>query len=64
MWALQFHGEVSASIVADWISHYWSELPGMGVQPARLRRDTARHADTQARTAAVIADAFVRAGGR
>ena len=63
-WALQFHGEVNESIVADWISHYSRELPGMGVQTARLRRDTARYADAQARTAAVIADGFLRAGGR
>jgi GMP synthase (glutamine-hydrolysing) len=62
VWALQFHGEVDEDLVAAWIEHYGPALPRMGVDPAALRRETARHADAQARTAALIAETFVGAG--
>jgi GMP synthase-like glutamine amidotransferase len=60
-WALQFHVEVTEALLGDWIDHYGDELPGMGVDAAALRHDTAAHAPAQRRTAARVADAFVHA---
>ena len=52
-------------LLDDWIRHYGSELPGMGVDPATLRRETAVHGPAQMRTAARVAEAFVATvGGR
>jgi GMP synthase (glutamine-hydrolysing) len=63
-WALQFHVEVTEALLDDWIDHYGPELPGMGVDPATLRRDTAVHGPAQIGTAAHVAEAFVeRVGG-
>lgn len=58
-WALQFHVEVTEALLDDWIDHYGPELPGMGVDPATLRHDTAVHGRAQIHTAAHVAEAFV-----
>lgn len=63
VWALQFHVEVTEALLHDWIDHYGPELPGMGVDPAMLRRDTVVHGAAQIRTAAQVARAFVETVG-
>ncbi len=57
--ALQFHCEVEASVIERWLVGHSGELAGAGVDVARLRADSSRHALAAARAGRAFIDAYV-----
>jgi GMP synthase (glutamine-hydrolysing) len=44
-WGLQFHVEVSAAIVEDWLARWGADAERAGASVARIREETALHLD-------------------
>src|SRR5262245_48785693 len=56
-WAIQFHAEVTGSMVASWIEEDPDELP---MPPADLRRESAARIDESNAHGRALAEAFLR----
>ena len=64
---VQFHPEVTAAVVADWVEHYPESLERAGATPASVLAGSARHAAGARTRAWAMFDAFLasaRAGDR
>jgi GMP synthase-like glutamine amidotransferase len=64
---VQFHPEVTAEVVADWVAHYPASIAAAGTTPAAVLAGSAAHAAGARARAWALFDAFlasVRAGSR